>query len=69
MRLLDRKRFRGKVVSPKTVRSELGIYWGYTVRLAKSLHDVFSRDYDLYIGTSERGTPLKDVEFEPKDGT
>ncbi len=36
-------------------------YWGYRVRTAKSLSDVF-RDapvqYDLVVGTSERGTPL-----------
>ena len=37
------------------------LYWGYRVRSANSLTDVFKTSpirYDLVIGTSERGTPL-----------
>lgn len=40
-----------------------GIYWGYRVRRALCLSDVFSnsavsKGYDVTIGTSERGTPV-----------
>ena len=37
------KRPRGKVVSPRAPRTEDGLYWGYTVRLADSLSAVFSK--------------------------
>ncbi|PVD28812.1 hypothetical protein C0Q70_11407 [Pomacea canaliculata] len=50
----------GTVVHPETPRTEEGLYWGYQVRLAKSLGAVFvecpfTDGYDLSIGTSERG--------------
>ncbi|KAF1613881.1 UNVERIFIED_CONTAM: hypothetical protein FQV16_0000863, partial [Eudyptes robustus] len=64
----ERKRYRGKIFSPKKIRNEAGVYWGYNVRLAKSLHDVFSIKYDVYVGTSERGKAIGDVEFEQKEG-
>ena len=37
------KRPRGRVVSPRAPRTEDGLYWGYTVRLADSLSAVFSK--------------------------
>lgn len=37
------KKQRGVVVSPKTPRIETGVYWGYSVRLAASLSEVFSK--------------------------
>jgi methyltransferase len=51
----------GKVVSPSTVTHTDGTYWGYTVRIAKSMKAIFDEcpypesHYDLTIGTSERG--------------
>lgn len=45
---------------------ERGIYWGYTVRLCDSLANAIGKSgwneqYDLVIGTSERGQSLSDV--------
>ncbi|NXG48410.1 CI114 methyltransferase, partial [Psilopogon haemacephalus] len=54
---------KGSVVSSQHPRTALGLYWGYSVRLASCLSAVFSEcpfkeGYDLSIGTSERGSPL-----------
>ncbi|XP_052872819.1 putative methyltransferase C9orf114 [Anopheles cruzii] len=64
---LKSKKIRGKIVSPSQPRHETGIYWGYTVRIANSLSQVFTKSpykggYDLTIGTSDRGTNVHDVE-------
>ncbi|XP_044018093.1 putative methyltransferase C9orf114 homolog, partial [Aphidius gifuensis] len=60
------KRLKGTVVSPKLPRLESGIYWGYTVRLASNLSQIFSscpyeNGYDLSIGTSDKGKSVKSV--------
>nr|XP_032832330.1 putative methyltransferase C9orf114 homolog isoform X2 [Petromyzon marinus] len=60
----------GRVVAPHVPRTRAGIYWGYTVRLASGLGDVFTGcpfkgGYDLTIGTSERGTSVDDVSLPP----
>ncbi len=53
----------GSVV-PRSIPAEKdGVYWGYQVREAASLADVFRDslvcdDYDLVLGTSERGSVL-----------
>lgn len=52
-----------KAVAPSAPREEAGYYWGYSVRPASSLSDVFTESpydggYDLTIGTSERGVPI-----------
>ncbi|CAD5215422.1 unnamed protein product [Bursaphelenchus okinawaensis] len=65
----EKKRYRGKIFSPNKIRNEAGIYWGYNVRIAKSLNDVFSTPYDMYIGTSERGKAVDEMEFERKEGS
>ncbi|KAF5669028.1 deoxyribose-phosphate aldolase [Fusarium heterosporum] len=49
-------------VHPAAPRTEGGYYWGYTVRKASSLSNVFTESpyengYDISIGTSERGVP------------
>jgi len=49
-------------VHPAAPRTEGGYYWGYTVRKANSLSNVFTESpyengYDVSIGTSERGVP------------
>lgn len=54
----------GRLAERKTPREVDGEYWGYEVRVADSLMDVFEkssvspRGYDLVLGTSERGTPV-----------
>lgn len=64
---------RGKVVSPKEPRELGGYYWGYSIRAANSLHEVFDacpfeEDYDLLIGTSDRGTDVdKTIKKIPRD--
>ena len=53
-------------VHPAAPRTEAGYFWGYSVRKATTLSDVFTGSsyedgYDLSIGTSERGLPLQQV--------
>lgn len=53
----------GEAVSPDLPREESGYYWGYSVRQASSLSDVFTEcpydgGYDVSVGTSERGIPI-----------
>ena len=61
-----RKNIRGKAVPPADPRTRLGLYWGYTVRIADSLSHAlrdcpFPGGYDLTLGTSERGDVVDDV--------
>lgn len=71
---LKSKKLRGSVVSPCEPRQETGIYWGYSVRIAASLTDVFTKSpfedgYDLTIGTSDKGedvTNLENISFTYK---
>lgn len=56
-------------MSPSLPRAETGVYWGYTVRVAKSFSDIFTKSpyeegYDLTIGTSDKGESVHDVERE-----
>ncbi|KAL8444000.1 hypothetical protein Emed_006443 [Eimeria media] len=62
--------FRGEAVSPQEPPTRAGLYWGYRVRAASSLREVFCGSslssesgglYDCLLGTSERGLPLADV--------
>uniref|UniRef100_A0A1E1XF05 28S rRNA (uridine-N(3))-methyltransferase n=1 Tax=Amblyomma aureolatum TaxID=187763 RepID=A0A1E1XF05_9ACAR len=62
------KKLRGTAVSPSCPRTEAGLYWGYEVRVAGSLGAVltecpFSGGYDVTLGTSERGTPVDELEL------
>lgn len=64
---LKSKKIRGEIVSPQQPRRETGVYWGYTVRIAKSFSDIFSKSlyedgYDLTIGTSDKGQHLHAIE-------
>lgn len=61
------KKLHGKIVSPQQPRKETGIYWGYNVRIANSISEIFSRSpyengYDLTIGTSDKGEHVQKVE-------
>lgn len=63
---LKSKKLKGKIVPPSEPRSRTGIYWGYNVRIANSLSQVFSQSpyktgYDLTIGTSDKGDDIREV--------
>ncbi|KAI6188225.1 hypothetical protein M3Y98_00331500 [Aphelenchoides besseyi] len=64
-----KKPYCGRLISPKSIRNQSGIYWGYSVRIAKSLSDVFSKKYDLIVGTSERGDAINEVEIPREKNT
>ncbi|KAF5893837.1 putative methyltransferase C9orf114 [Clarias magur] len=58
--------YKGVVVAPHVPRTEGGLYWGYSVRLASCLSAVmtecpFKDGYDLTIGTSEKGSDTDDA--------
>lgn len=64
---LKSKKLRAKVVSPSEPRKATGIYWGYNVRIANSISQVFSQSpyedgYDMTIGTSDKGDNIQDVQ-------
>ena len=55
---------RAEAVAPDMPREETGYYWGFNVRRAGSLSDVFTEctydgGYDFTIGTSERGVSVE----------
>ncbi|XP_017865294.1 PREDICTED: putative methyltransferase C9orf114 [Drosophila arizonae] len=57
---------RGTLVSPDEPRRETGVYWGYQVRIAHSLSEIFTKSpydggYDVMVGTSDRGTSVQNV--------
>lgn len=63
---------KAQIVPPVTPLEKLNLYWGYYVRKASSLsqvwkHNLFDPDrkkfYDLVIGTSERGDSVDDIDF------
>lgn len=63
---LNKKKICGRAVPPDRPVKQLKTYWGYSVRVAGSLSEVFSKSpyakgYDLTIGTSERGTNIDTV--------
>ena len=64
---LKSKKLKGKIVSPSEPRKATGIYWGYNVRIANSISQVFSQSpypegYDITIGTSDKGESVHEVE-------
>ncbi|KAG5834514.1 putative methyltransferase C9orf114 homolog [Anguilla rostrata] len=68
--IAESKVHKGTVVAPHTPRTEGGLYWGYSVRLASCLSNVFTEcphkeGYDLTIGTSERGNNIDCVTLSP----
>lgn len=53
----------GEAVSPDLPREEGGYYWGYSVRQASCLSNIFTEcpfdgGYDVSVGTSERGVSI-----------
>ncbi|KAK9532381.1 hypothetical protein VZT92_009765 [Zoarces viviparus] len=66
----ESKMCKGVVVAPHLPRTEGGVYWGYSVRLASCLSAVFTESpyeegYDLTIGTSEKGGNMDQVALSP----
>ncbi|VDK67908.1 unnamed protein product [Litomosoides sigmodontis] len=60
----ERKRYHGLLVNAQQIKREAGLYWGYKVRIALSLHDALNAEqYDVIIGTSERGKPVSKFEM------
>uniref|UniRef100_A0A915HMR4 Uncharacterized protein n=1 Tax=Romanomermis culicivorax TaxID=13658 RepID=A0A915HMR4_ROMCU len=62
--------FKGKVVSPLEPKRKQGLYWGYTVRIARNISCVFDEStfpggYDLTIGTSDKGHNIDSVATLP----
>lgn len=62
-----------EAVAPDEPREEGGYYWGYKVRRATCLSDVFTEcgfdgGYDVTIGTSERGQDVETVYGEDEQG-
>lgn len=62
----------GSAVAPSEPREKAGYYWGYTVRAAPSLSAVITEctydgGYDLTFGTSERGSPIQDLQKSNPD--
>lgn len=60
------KKINGFIVPPYVPRSETGVYWGYTVRLANNLTEALTQcpykdGYDLTIGTSDKGAPVDTI--------
>mmetsp|Transcript_19894 Transcript_19894/g.67795 ORF Transcript_19894/g.67795 Transcript_19894/m.67795 type:complete len:202 (+) Transcript_19894:2-607(+) len=58
----------GSVVSPAEPRERQGMYWGYTVRVARSLSEALTgcpweEGYDVTVGTSEHGDDLRGGEL------
>ena len=58
------KEIMAEAVHPDEPREADGYYWGYNVRRAGCLSDVFTEcpfedGYDMSIGTSERGIPIE----------
>ncbi|XP_031716141.1 putative methyltransferase C9orf114 homolog [Anarrhichthys ocellatus] len=66
----ESKMCKGVVVAPHLPRTEGGVYWGYSVRLASCLSAVFTESpyaegYDLTIGTSEKGGNMDQAALSP----
>ncbi|XP_062867751.1 putative methyltransferase C9orf114 homolog isoform X2 [Trichomycterus rosablanca] len=66
----DSRVYKAAVVAPSIPRTECGLYWGYSVRLASCLSAVmtecpFKDGYDLTIGTSEKGSNADQSTFPP----
>lgn len=64
---LRSRKIKATVVSPSLPREETGVYWGYTVRVASCLSEIFAKSpyddgYDLTIGTSDKGDNVHSLE-------
>eukprot|EP00347_Sterkiella_histriomuscorum_P015809 403355602 len=61
--------YSGVVVSSNEPTEKLGLFWGYTVRVANKFEDIFDEcpfeetGYDLKLGVSEQGQEIEHVDF------
>ena len=60
------KKLKGEIVSPNFPLLDSNLYWGYTVRIAHSISEVFLNcpykgGYDLSIGTSDKGKNIDEI--------
>jgi predicted SPOUT superfamily RNA methylase MTH1 len=67
-----REKISAEAVSPDEPREDGGYYWGFNVRKAASLSDVFTEcgydgGYDVTIGTSERGLDVETLYSDDED--
>jgi predicted SPOUT superfamily RNA methylase MTH1 len=67
-----KKVIKGEAVSPDEPREEGGYYWGYSLRRAGSLSEVFTEStyeggYDMTVGTSERGVDVEALYAEDEE--
>ncbi|KAK6580472.1 hypothetical protein PZA11_006708 [Diplocarpon coronariae] len=70
----DSDTIHAEAVNPNDPREDAGYYWGYNVRRAGSLSEVFTEcpydgGYDVTIGTSERGIDLEKLYSGSKEHT
>jgi predicted SPOUT superfamily RNA methylase MTH1 len=61
---MNADKIAGEAVDPAEPREDAGYYWGFNVRRAGNLSDVFTEcpfegGYDITIGTSERGMDVE----------
>lgn len=66
----SRKVIRGKPVAASEPREKLGLYWGYTIRVAKTISEIWTQcphqgGYDLSMGTSENGENVHGISMPP----
>lgn len=66
------KEIKAEPVAPHEPREEGGYYWGFNVRRAAGLSDVFTEcnyegGYDMTIGTSERGADIETLYSDDED--
>ena len=64
--------YNGTVISPEEASKELGVYWGYTVRVADNLQALFNespydKGYDLKLGISSNGDEISNQTFENRE--
>jgi predicted SPOUT superfamily RNA methylase MTH1 len=69
----DAKFYSGSIVSQTEPQSKQGLYWGYNVRVAYKIEDVFDESpfengYDLKIGISDKGQPADYLDVSKHHG-
>ncbi|CAJ0565445.1 unnamed protein product, partial [Mesorhabditis spiculigera] len=60
----DRRLYKGRLANAKQARDATSLYWGYSVRIAKTLGEVMDRKkYDVVLGMTPNGGSMNDVEI------
>jgi predicted SPOUT superfamily RNA methylase MTH1 len=63
------KNYSGEVCSMQEPKQQLGLYWGYSIRIVDKFSEIFENciyedGYDLLIGTSDKGKDYREESFE-----